>query len=322
VVFVAGGFAAGKICSWIMAAILKHICAKTKSKLDDLVIAGLRLPLVVALTLGGINLGLAQLSLPQGLTLWTDRVLNRVLILIFAWGINRIFGAVITHYMPSSAKTGLGNSGREAALQPVLRNFFETLVWIIAGVLILRTLGYNIGALLAGLGLGGAALALASKDTLSNVFGSITVFVDKPFRINDRIKIGDFDGTITEIGIRTSRLRTLENRTVIIPNSLFAATPIENISAAPHSKVSQTIKVRGDNGSKKIEQGLALLRDIHNAVPGLEGPPITALASVGGLVCQITFVFFITKGSDYWGTINAVNLEVLRRFEGEGISLI
>jgi MscS family membrane protein len=319
--FIAGGFAAGKICSWIMAAILKHICVKTKSKFDDLVIAGLRLPLVVALTLEGISLGLAQLKLYAGLLLWTDRILSIVLILVFAWGINKILGAIIIYYVPSSMAKGTLLKG-ETALQPVLRNFFETLVWIIAGVLILRKLGYNISALLAGLGLGGAALALASKDTLSNVFGSITVFVDKPFRINDRIKIGDFDGTITEIGIRTSRLRTLENRTVVIPNSLFASTPIENISAAPHSKVSQTIRVRGDNGSERIERGLALLRDIHNAVPGLEGPPIAALASVGGLICQITFVFFITKGADYWGTINAVNLEILRRFEGEGIGLI
>ncbi|WP_232616869.1 mechanosensitive ion channel family protein [Treponema primitia] len=317
--FIAGGFVAGKICSWIMAAILKHACSKTKSKLDDLIIDGIRLPLVIGVTLGGIHLGLKQLGMSPGVSLWTDRILYILLILFFSLGINRIFGAIVDHYVPG--KGGALLKG-ETSLQPLLRNFFTTLVWIIAAVLVLRVLGYNISALLAGLGLGGAALALASKDTLSNFFGSITVFVDKPFRLGDRIKIGDYDGVITEIGIRTARLRTLENRTVVIPNSLFAATPIENVSSAPHSKITQTIRVRGDNTGEKIAQGIDLLRNIHNTVPGLEGQPIAALASVGGLVCQITFVYYITKQADYWGTINAVNLEVLRRFEEAGIRLI
>ncbi|MFP3043583.1 mechanosensitive ion channel family protein [Treponema primitia] len=317
--FIAGGFVAGKICSWILAAILKHACAKTKSKIDDLIIGGIRLPLVIGVTLGGIHLGLKQLGMTPDVSLWADRILYIFLILFFAMGINSILGAIIDHYVP--AKRGGALKG-EAALRPLLRNFFSTLVWIIAAVLVLRVLGYNISALLAGLGLGGAALALASKDTLSNFFGSITIFVDKPFRLGDRIKIGDFDGVITEIGIRTARLRTLENRTVVIPNSLFAATPIENVSSAPHSKITQTIRVRGDNTGEKIAQGIDLLRAIHKTVPGLESQPIAALASVGGLVCQITFVYYISKQADYWGTINAVNLEVLRRFEEAGIRLI
>jgi MscS family membrane protein len=226
----------------------------------------------------------------------------------------------VDHYVPAAGDGKLLKG--EASLQPLLRNFFKTLVWIIAAVLVLRTLGYNISALLAGLGLGGAALALASKDTLSNFFGSITIFVDKPFRMGDRIRIGDYDGVITEIGIRTARMRTLENRTVVIPNSLFAATPIENVSSAPNTKVTQTLKVGGDCGADKLEQALALLRDIHNAVPGLEGQPIAGLASIGNIVCQITFVYFIAKGADYWGTISAVNLEVIRRFKEAGIRLI
>jgi MscS family membrane protein len=254
----------------------------------------------------------------EAVTLWTGRILSIFLILVFALGLSRILGSLVDYYVPT---TGSGTLLKgEAALQPLLRNVFKTLVWIIAAVLVLRVLGYNISALLAGLGLGGAALALASKDTLSNFFGSITVFVDKPFRLGDRIRIGDYDGVITEIGIRTARLRTLENRTVVIPNSLFAATPIENVSAAPHTKITQTLKVHGDCGGEKLAEALTLLRDIK--VPGLDGQPIAGLASVGGIFCQFTFVFYIAKGADYWGTISAVNLEVLRRFKEAGIRLI
>jgi MscS family membrane protein len=317
-VFITGGFIAGKLCFWIMGIILKLARSKTKSKFDDLVVSCARLPLVIGITLGGIRLGLSHLGLDQGVTLWVNRILYSLLVLAFALSLNRVPGFLINYYMP--AKEGPILKG-EASLQPLLRNFFNTLVWIIAAVLILQGMGYNISALLAGLGLGGAALALASKDTLSNFFGSITVFVDKPFRLNDRIKIGNYDGVITEIGIRTSRLRTLENRTVVIPNSLFAATPIENVSSAPHTKITQTIKVRGDNNSEKIAQGIALLRNIHNAVLGLEEQTIAALTSVDGLICSISFIYFISNQADYWRTINAVNLEVLRRFEEAGIHL-
>jgi MscS family membrane protein len=235
-----------------------------------------------------------------------------------ALALNRVSGAVIIHHGHGKAAYPLLNG--DIPLQPVLRKFFAALVWIVAVVLVLQVLGYNISALLAGLGLGGAALALASKDTLSNFFGSLMVFLDKPFRINDRIRIGNYDGVITEIGIRTSRLRTLENRMVVIPNSLFTANPIENISSAPSTKITQTIKVHGDNGPEKIRQALELLGNIRTN--GLEGPCVACLASIGNIVCQITLVFFIAQGADQWETINGVNLEILTQFKEAGIRLI
>jgi MscS family membrane protein len=317
-VLIAGGFVAGHVCYRIVSVILKRLCATTETVLDDLIVAGIRPPLVVILTLGGIRLGLGFLGMSRGVSLWVDRILQISLILLFALALNKIVAALVGRYVPDKAVPPLLPG--EAALQPVLRRFLASLVWIVAAVLVLRILGYNISALLAGLGLGGAALALASKDTLSNFFGSITIFVDKPFRINDRIKIDAYDGVITEIGIRTSRLRTLENRIVVIPNSLFTASPIENVSSAPNTKIVQTIKAHGDNGAEKLEQALDLLRGIE--VDGLDGPCVAGLASIGSIVCQITHVFFIAKGADYWGTINAVNLEILRRFKEAGIRLL
>jgi MscS family membrane protein len=316
--FIAGGFVAGHICSKILSAILKLARAKTKSTLDDLVIGGLRLPLVLILTMGGIRLGVTLLELDGVVSLWADRILAIGLILTVALALDKIAAALVADYLPGKISDPLLKG--ELALQPVLKKLFASLVWILAAVLVLRVLGYNISALLAGLGLGGAALALASKDTLSNFLGSITVFMDKPFRINDRIKIGNYDGVITEIGIRTSRLRTLENRTVVIPNSLFTASPIENVSSAPNVKIVQTIKVHGDNGSEKIGQALELLRNIKT--DGLDGECVAGLATVGGIVCAITHVFFIAKGADYWETINGVNLEILRQFKEAGIRLL
>jgi MscS family membrane protein len=318
--FILGGLAAGKIGSLIIAGAVKKIRKKANPSADDLVPDLLRRPLFLFLFLCGAALGLAGLRLHEAVRLWTDRIVGSLFIVIIAWGAGRIVDALILRYVP---QRGLGPLGKnETEIQPLLRKSFNILTVLIAAVLILRTMGYNVSALMAGLGLGGAAVALASKDTLSNILGSVTVFMDKPFHVNDRIKIGDYDGFVTEMGLRTSRLRTLENRIVCIPNSLFASSPIENITAAPNTKITQTIRFRGDNGSEKIARGIEILREIGSSAEGLEGSPVVGLASPGGLVCQITFIYFISKKAVYMDTINRVNLEILRRLEEAGIRLV
>jgi MscS family membrane protein len=123
------------------------------------------------------------------------------------------------------------------------------------------------------------------------------------------------------MGIRSSRLRTLENRTVFIPNSLFASQPIENVSAAPHTKVVQTVRFQQENGPDKIGRGIIILKEIA-AGPGLDGTPSAGLVAVGGRLCQANFVYYISKQANYAETVNRVNLEILRRFQEEDIKLI
>jgi MscS family membrane protein len=311
-----GGLAAGKIASLVMGGIVKGRRKKTGEGAP--LIRFLIKPLGLFFPLCGLALGLRGLRFPESVRFWIDRGLDSLFIALIAWALGRTADAAVLRCAPR-----LGLPGKnETDIQPLLRRLINALTLIVAAVLILRVLGYNISALLAGLGIGGAAVALASKDTLSNILGSITVFMDKPFRINDRIKIGDYDGFVTEMGIRTSRLRTLENRIVSIPNSLFASTPIENISSAPNTKITQVVRFRGDNGSEKITLGIGILREIGASTEGLEGNPVVGLTAPGGLICQATFIYFISKKAVYMDTINRVNLEVLRRFEEAGIRLI
>ncbi|MDR0721696.1 MAG: mechanosensitive ion channel family protein [Treponema sp.] len=317
--FMGGGFLGGKLCALILSSIVKHICRKTSSPLDDCIVETAKPPLTWLITMGGIAYGLSVLDLDETPRLWVNRVVASLIIVVLARAAVALLKILINQYVPVKAPGPL--SKRETDMQPLLKKLSGSLIWVIAGVLILRTLGYNVSALMAGLGLGGAALALASKDTLSNCFGSITVFVDRPFAINDRIKIAGHDGVITDMGIRTSRLRTLENRTVIIPNSIFASTPIENITAAPNTKVSQILAVKTTSGVEKIEAALVLLREIGSTVEGTDGNSSAGLTGVSGTTCQITFIFYIAKEADYMATLNAVNLAVLRRFEEAGIVL-
>jgi MscS family membrane protein len=317
--FILGGFVAGRICSFIMGIILNHICQRTKIDLDDLLIAALKRPLGIAVFLAGMGIGLEELKVHETVDLWIGRALESLFIAVIAWALARVCDVLVSRLVPARGLNA--REGKETDIQPLLRKFCNAVIWIIAGTLILRAMGYNISALMAGLGLGGAALALASKDTLSNFFGSITVFVDRPFRLNDRIKIGAYDGIITDMGVRTSKLHTMENRTVFVPNSLFATNPIENISAMPNSKVVQTFNIKGENGPDKIEQGLEILKDICSTLPGLDGVPQVGLMSVGGANCQVSLTYFVSRQVDYTVTVSRVNLTILRRFAEVGISL-
>jgi MscS family membrane protein len=315
--FVAGGFVGGKLCSLITSSFIKYVCHKTKFRFDDIILGAVKGPLTLMVTLAGIAFGFDLLTLHETIKVWGTRVLTSVVIAVIAWAITAILDALITQYIPVKS-TGLV-SKQEVDIQPMLRKLFRTVLWIFAGALILKNLGYNISALMAGLGLGGAALALASRDTLANFFGSITVFVDRPFRLNDRIKIAGYDGFITEMGIRTSRLRTMENRIVIIPNSMFTANPIENITAEPNTKVTQTLSIKTSQGQEKIDQTLKILHEIGSTTEGTSGNPSAGLVTIGGNACQITFSYYSAQNADYMDTVNRVNLTILRRFEEEGI---
>ncbi|MDR0400812.1 MAG: mechanosensitive ion channel family protein [Treponema sp.] len=319
VLFILGGLGAGKLFTLIFRGILHHICRKTETDIDDILVGVLEKPVGIAAALTGAAIGIKGLEFSERVDLWINRGLESAFVVIFAWAIYRVCDAMILRLVPIR-KPGQDETG-ETDIRPLLRKFFKTVIVLIAGALILRILGYNVSALLAGLGLGGAALALASKDTLANFFGSITVFVDRPFKLNDQIKIGAYDGVITEMGVRTSRLRTLENRIVIIPNSIFANTPIENISVVPDIRVVQNLNLLGDNGPDKIERALELLREICTSQPGLGAAPLVYLLSVGAGLCQVSLTYFVSRQEDYEKTVSAVNLTILRRVAEAGIGL-
>lgn len=115
-------------------------------------------------------------------------------------------------------------------LAPLATKTLKVLVVITGVLIILQNLGVNVTALLAGLGIGGVALAFAAQDTVANVFGTITILLDTPFKLGDRVKIGDTDGTVEEVGFRSTRIRTLYNSVVTLPNSVVAKEKIDNLT--------------------------------------------------------------------------------------------
>ncbi len=183
----------------------------------------------------------------------------------------------------------------------------------------LNNAGYDVAALIAGLGIGGLALAMAAKDTVSNVFGGFTIFTDRPFTLNDRIKVAGYEGYIREIGLRSTRLQTLEGRVVTIPNSRFSDTPVENVTLEPSRKVVLNLGLTYDTSPEQMRRALDILTQIGTQHVELEDRLLVSFNGFGDFSMNILFIYYIKSGADILGTQTEINLLILDRFNAAGL---
>ncbi|CAB1083121.1 Potassium efflux system KefA protein / Small-conductance mechanosensitive channel [Olavius algarvensis Delta 1 endosymbiont] len=219
----------------------------------------------------------------------------------------------------------LGRSGREDAivlLRPARTAIRVTLI-IAAALFWLDNIGLKISTLIAGLGVGGLAVALAAQDTLKNLLGSIMILLDKPYKVGQRIVAKGHDGIVEEIGLRSTRLRLLSGHQTTIPNDEMAKIDIENIGQRPHIRRVANIGITYDTPPGKIEKAVDIILNIldnhEGMVPGL--PPRAYFSEYNSYSLNI-IVFYWYHPADYWAFMKFtqwVNLQIAREFQKEGI---
>lgn len=191
------------------------------------------------------------LTLPAKFGSYYDHFM-RGLIAIFI--IRLVYYAVDALCMVIADYTSKTPSTFDDQLVPFASKALKILVIVLGFLTVLQSFGLNVMSLLAGLGLGGLALALAAQDTAANLFGSITILFDRPFQVGDWVKIKDTEGTVEEIGFRSTRLRTFYNSLITIPNSIMAKENIDNMGARPARRVRQTLGLTYETSPEKIEE--------------------------------------------------------------------
>jgi len=219
----------------------------------------------------------------------------------------------------------LRRSGREDAivlLRPARTAIRGTL--IIAAVLFwLDNIGLKVSTLLAGLGVGGLAVALAAQDTLKNLLGSIMILLDKPYKVGQRIVAKGHDGVVEEIGLRSTRIRLLTGHQTAIPNEEMAKIDIENIGQRPHIRRKTNIGITYDTPPEKIEKAVGIILRILDNHEGLdpELPPRAYFNEYNPYSLNIIVLYWYHP-ADYWGYMEfsqEVNLQIAREFQKEGI---
>ncbi len=183
------------------------------------------------LFLGALYVGLQLMKLPKPAAAWVG------------WALQSAFTLMCAHVATGAARVGFkqwskrpadpGEARTRSTLAPILAKSCEIFFVTIALLLILQNSGYNVAGLLAGLGIGGLAVALAAKETLANLFGSIAVLLDRTFQVGDNIRQGDTVGTVERIGLRSTRVRTAEGYLVSIPNQIITNVAVTNMGPGP-----------------------------------------------------------------------------------------
>jgi len=314
-----GAVIIGKIVYWFFGNIVKKITAKTKTKIDDIIIDMIEEPIVLALAILGLWYGLSRLNFTDGWYVWMGKVYHILITVNVTWLIARLVDALIKEYVvPLTKKT---KSELDDQIIPIVRKGLRSAIWVLGIIVALNNAGYDVGALIAGLGIGGLALAMAAKDSVSNIFGGIMVFTDAPFQIGDRIKMGGFDGTITEVGIRTSRMRTLAGRLVTIPNAQFTGNMVENVSAEPNRKVVLNLGLTYDMTAEQMEQAIELLKEIAAKNDKIEQKIIVGFNAFGDFSLGILFIYYIKKGADIIEVQTNMNLAILKQFNKNGLEM-
>jgi MscS family membrane protein len=319
---VVGALIVGKIIYWVIGRFVKRLTAKTTTRIDDLIVDMVEEPIVLATVIIGFWYSTRTLTLTEQADLWVHRVIYVLVIINVAWAIARTFDAVVEEYLVPLVEKS--EADLDDQLLPIARRGVKAAIWIVAIIVALNNAGYDVGALLAGLGIGGLAFALAAQDTVSNLFGSFTIFTDRPFTVNDRIQAAGVDGTVVEIGMRSTRLKTLEGRIVTIPNSKIAHDAIVNVSSEPARKVVMTLGLTYDMSADQMHEAMDVLGSIteeEDDIDTEELKPAIAFTGFGDFSMNILFVYWIKKGGDVLGCQTRVNTEILKRFTDKGLDM-
>ena len=320
IAFVVGAFVASHILLWIIRHIIKKIVKRTPPKIDDIIVEAIEKPVAAVLMLIGLKLALQELTLPARVNAFMARAYMMLIILGLTWFLSRFVSQIISEYVKPSVSKKLPGKRADKQMIPDVKRSVQTIIWGIGIVIALDNTGYDVKALVAGLGLGGLALALAAKDTVTNIFGGITIFFDKPFRLGDRVRVNGYDGYIVAIGLRSFRLSTLEGTEVVIPSAVIIDNVIENVSREPSRRVVLELGLTYDTTPDQMRRAMEILHDIATQNPNVENNATVYFKTFADFSINISFIYFIIKGKDIFETQNEVNLAILERFNAEGLN--
>ena len=298
---------------------LRRLASRTETTLDDKMFPALEGPAAALIVVLGLFSALRVLKLPAAADHYLGAGYQVALSLVVFWGLWRAFSALLNHLDEVAHERALG----VAAFMPWIRKTLLTAFVVIAALLTFQSLGFDVKAVLAGLGIGGLAFALAAQDTLANIFGAIVVAVDQPYTVGETVRIGANVGVIEDIGLRSTRIRLLDKSLMIIPNKTVAADTITNLSRFTGRRVEQVLGLTYASRPEQLEELVAAIRAL------LEGRPEVEPKSV-----QVAFRDLSASSLDVWLAYEArdpdfrlglklrqdVNLALLRLVQARGLA--
>ena len=305
-----------KLFILIVVKSIKRIFAKTETDIDDKLVQAFQSPVSFLLIVIGVFLSLKILGVEAQRT---STIIKVLITFILFWAVYNLISVFQEIFFKLGEKFGKEFSKEIGAF---LAKLTKTFVIIVGFVAILQQLGINVSALLASLGIGGLAVALAARDTVANFFGGLTILLDRTFRIGEWIKVGDVEGIVEDMGLRTTKVRTFEKSLITVPNQLLSTKPVENFSRRNVRRIKMTI---GLTYSTSREQMVNILKDIREMLkshPGIDNNQLQMVyfTDFGDSSLNI-FIYCFTNTANwekYLSIKEDINLKIMEIVEKHG----
>lgn len=263
-------YVAKKIFAYLFIKAILPMAQKTQKELDDRFLTCLQKPAEFLVLVIGLFIATEILQLPGepfDLHKLATALLKALVIFDIAWFLFNLVD-MIDHYLNKwAAKT---SSTLDDHLAPLLRKSLRIFIVVMAGLMAIQTFGYPVTGVLASLGIGGLAFALAAKDSVSNIFGSLMIIFDRPFQVGDWIKAADMEGVVEEVGFRSTKIRTFEKTLISVPNNIIANLALDNYSRRPKRRIRLTVGVSYDTTPAQMRDAVSRIRGLLKTHPAVD----------------------------------------------------
>lgn len=302
-----------KIIQFILFKYFRKLAQRTRTDIDDVlleILQKIRPPFYFYLAL---YFALKSIRI----NLWLDRILSVILMVWVTYQIIVSFQVLVNRVI----KKRVAKDATSEAILSLLGKILKGILWGIGLIFVLSNLGVNVTSLIAGLGIGGIAIAFALQNILEDLFSSFAIFFDKPFRVGDFIVVGgNYKGRVERIGIKTTRLRSLQGEELVISNKDLTSAKIQNFGRVEQRRVVLNIGVTYETSLEKLKKIPQIIKEIVSSIKDVDFDR-AFLVKFGDFAIVFEIVYFV-KTSDYIVHLNAqqeILLKLKERFEKEGI---
>ncbi len=318
-IFLVGAVLLRRVVTNIIFNYLKKLAAKTETTLDDKLFPALEAPVATFIMLTGIFAALKVLKFSDTADHYLSAGATVAFSLNLFWGLLNALDALIDHAHEIARERQMG----VAAFMPWIKKTLITIFAVIGVLLTVQSLGYNVSTILQGLGIGGLAFALAAQDTIANLFGSIVVAIDQPFKLGETVKIGSHTGMVEDIGLRSTKIRLTDKSLVIIPNRSVANEAVTNLSRFTGRRVEQVIGLTYDAKPEQLEGIVADIRALINAEAEVNAADTHVYFRDYNASSLDLWLVYVAKSPDFAAHMalrQRINLAIMRAVAAKGLS--
>lgn len=300
---------------------LRRLSSKTSTHIDDAIIATISNIRFWVVMLVALYVALIPVTLPYVV----DMVIRAVILFAVVWQsieiVVRFIDFLATRFLEKDEDgDGLIDPNSATASDMVLL-MSRIVLWLLGLLFVLSNLGIEITSLVAGLGIGGIAVAFALQGILSDLFSSFSIYFDKPFRVGDFIVIGTDSGTVERIGIKTTRIRTLQGEELVVSNAELTTTRVQNFKRMKERRIVYTLGVTYETPGAKIAQIPDIVKGIIEKTKHVRYDRVH-FTTFGDSALIFEMVYYVTSASyeEYLDVQQEINLGIMEAFEKEGIA--